>query len=287
MIQLQPRRLGLAFCTNVIPVEDLETGMEKLSQWGYDAVEFWPAAFDRYSCNDLVAMLSRTQLNCAQLSPSFDLTTGKAQLDGSLSNAVIWVERAAKLGCSLVRLLTGRVGVERVSPEGWRMAVGAIRQMCDAAAPYGVTFALETVRDSLAETSLSALRLLEEVDRENLKLNLQLPLKGEDLWDSLRGLSKFAVHMHVHNWQVAPRPEVPRNLVTTQITFLDAGVIDYRRFLREALESGFEGYMSVEHGTHHGRHVWTDTALRDGRYMRYLINDLVAEGEARAMARPV
>jgi sugar phosphate isomerase/epimerase len=270
--------LGLAFCTNVIPVDDLAAGMSRLNQWGYDAVEFWPAAFERYSNAQLRDMLVRSGLSCAQVSPSLDFTGNRAQQDAIHRLGVSFIERAMAIGAPLVRVMAGRVKAENVNDQTWQAIVNAIRRLCVVAAGHGITLALETVRDSFAETSRNALRIIDEVGQGNLRLNLQLPLRGEDIWSSLQSCGKHAMHMHIHNWQVTPSPDVPTSVLMSQITYIDAGVIDYRRFLQSVVASGFSGCISIEHGTHHGRHAWHDTAMRDGRYLRHLIGELVSQG---------
>lgn len=281
--------LGLSFCCNVIPVEEYQAAFQRLHQWGYDGVELWPPAFERYSHAQLCDMLAEAGLRCPQVSPPLDVAGNRQQVEAGFRLGSTFVHHAAAIGAPLLRVQMGRVRAEHADEQVWKYGVEALRRLAKTAANEGVVLALETVRDSMAETSRHALRILDEVGQDNLRLNLQLPLRGEDIWESLQLCSKFAAHMHIHNWQVTPSPDVPGNVLMSQITYINAGVIDYRRFAQAAVDAGFTGYLSIEHGTHHGRHAWFDTALRDGRYLRRIINELIAAGRVNQppeFARP-
>ena len=94
-----------------------------------------------------------------------------------------------------------------------------------------VTLLLETHQvihsgPCLSDTSPTTIRLLELADRPNLRVAIQTPLVGETPEDSARQLGRYVDQIQAHNWIGATE--------TTwgELTFLDAGDLDFRRYLR-------------------------------------------------------
>ena len=135
------------------------------------------------------------------------------------------------------------------------------------AAASDVTLLLETHQvihsgPCLSDTSPTTIRLLELVDRSNLRVAIQTPLVGETPEDSARQLGRYVDQIQAHNWIGATE--------TTwgQLTFLDAGDLDFSRYLRILREEGFDGWISVEHAHHH---PWEETAAHEIAYLRRLL----------------
>jgi sugar phosphate isomerase/epimerase len=75
------------------------------------------------------------------------------------------------------------------------------------------------------------------VDRTNLTVNLQPPLRGESLQESAERLGPHVTHLHAHNWIGG----------WGNFTYLDQGDEDFEAFLRTLRRQGFDGYISIEH----------------------------------------
>ena len=104
----------------------------------------------------------------------------------------------------------------------------------------------------------ASLSLLEEVGMDNLKVNLQTPLVGESVFYTAEQLGEHVVHLHGHNWIGD----------WSHRTFLDSGDVDFTAFIGVLKDKGFDGYISIEHGSHHPPY---ETAAHEIRYLKWLI----------------
>ena len=172
-----------------------------------------------------------------------------------------------RLGTPLLRVFTGKpwgdgvIGPDDATPAQWDAAIAGLQRVCDMAAPYGVRYALECHTGSLMEDTPNTLRLLQGVDRPNLGVNLQLPLKDghEPIDVSLAALGRFTWHMHAHNFSAIPNG--------TQLPLAE-GVLDYPALLTRLMADGFAGYVSIEHATYGGaRDPWA-IAAQEGAYLQ-------------------
>jgi sugar phosphate isomerase/epimerase len=89
----------------------------------------------------------------------------------------------------------------------------------------------------LVDTSAATLRILTEVDRPNLTVNLQPPLRGETLKESADRLGPHVTHLHANAWKGE----------WGNFVYLDQGDEDFEAFLRNVHSHGFDGYISIEH----------------------------------------
>lgn len=266
------------FCY-VFGPDDLETALPRLAALGYDGVEFWDdllTEVDRRRGIDYLAdLLRHSGLSCAQICPYFDFVDGPESWEKSIQVGERYLRWAITLGRPLIRIFTGKlwgksvVGSANATAEQWDAAIRGIQHLCDLAAPHGVRLALECHRGSLMDQSDSTLRLLEGVNRLNLGVNLQVPLEGEASWYSLERLGRYTVHVHAHNWVVRSG--------RIELTFLADGELNYPRFLRRLMGFGFDGYVSIEHPDHGGRHDPWETAEVEGRYLAALKRELARQ----------
>ncbi|SHF57333.1 Sugar phosphate isomerase/epimerase [Caldanaerobius fijiensis DSM 17918] len=259
-----------AFCY-IFKVEDFDQAVAKLASLGYDGVELWPQVVEVIPIEHIKEMLDANKIACAQICPYFNFVEGKELWDKSMEIASRYIDYAVKLGNPLIRVFTGRVwggpavGAHVATEEQWSAAIEGIKKICDMAAPHGLRLALECHRGTLMEDSPSALRLLREVDKPNLGLNLQLPLLNEDVDYSVEQVGKYTIHMHANNWSDRESMGQDKNL-----TFVRDGVIDYNKVIRRLLKLGFDGYVSIEHANHAGAHDPWLTAEVDGAYLNEL-----------------
>src|SRR5206468_2454812 len=103
-----------------------------------------------------------------------------------------------QLGATIVRVFTAYESAGPTPHALWQRTVAALREMCERAAPYGVTLAIQNHHD-LAVHTAALLELLADIDRPNCKLGFDAwspALRGEDLhaaaglwrtWTGMRG----------------------------------------------------------------------------------------------------
>jgi len=252
-------KAGFCYCFGL---KNWEASIVRLAESGYDGIEFWDNFLTRVDIIKLKEILDKNKTECAQICPYFDFTGGEAVWNRSIKIARKYIGWSKQLGKPLIRVFTGKVGPKEAAKKQWKDGVKGLQKICDMARSDGITFALECHENSLMEDSMSTLRLLNDVNRENLAVNLQLPLKGEDIWESIEKLGRHTVHMHVHNWV--------GKIGGFELTFLNSGVLDYKKLLRRLIKKGFSGYLSIEHPDHLTKHnPWLVAGIEAG-YLKEL-----------------
>ena len=239
---------------------------------GYDGIDLWKQYLDTADLAWVRDASAAQELQIVQVCPYFDFTTSEASAAASLREAATFVGYAESLGAPYVRAYTGTTPSAEADNAMWARCVKGLQEACDMAAASDVTLLLETHQvihsgPCLSDTSPTTIRLLELVDRPNLRVAIQTPLVGETSEDSARQLGRYVDQIQAHNWIGATE--------TTwgQLTFLDAGDLDFRGYLNILREQGFDGWISVEHAHHH---PWEQTAAHEIAYLRQLL----AEGYA-------
>ena len=247
-----------------------QDGLPRLRECGFDGIELWPDALDRFGADRWADALAAGGLRCFQLCPYFDFVHGPARIEASWRMLERFRQAARMLRCSRLRVFTGPpwgegvVGAKDATAEQWAEATRCLREFCDAAPE--VEFCLECHEGSLMEDSASALALIRGVARPNLTANLQLPLRAEPWEASVAALAEFTTHIHLHNWT--------QGLGKGSLTFLGEGAFDWRLVLRRLKRPVC---LSVEHASHGDLHDPWETARRDGPYLQALRREATTE----------
>lgn len=84
-----------------------------------------------------------------------------------------YLETAVILGAPLIRLWSGSVDFEDATQEYYDRAVRETQTLCDMAAPYGIALAFEFHPKTLSNTGEHAVKLKEDICRENFGLYYQ------------------------------------------------------------------------------------------------------------------
>jgi len=236
--------MKVGFCTNVFSDEELWPALAALREMGYDGVELWDSHLKNADLAQLGEYLAGLGLEVMQICPYFNVTGTQDELTTTIETAREYINIAKKLSCKHIRVFTGSVSSRDATPPIYRQAVKALQEMCAMNRSEGLFLVLETHEGSLMDTGPATLRLLQDVDAGNLKVNLQIPLDGgrEDVYQSVALLGKHTIHIHAHNW-IGSWPN---------FTFLEAGDYSFKQFLLALREQGFDGTDSVEHGYHSG-----------------------------------
>lgn len=110
---------------------------------------------------------------------------------------------ARALGASTIRIWAGQKGSADITAEERANVVRELQDACDVAKASGLTVSLECHNWTLTDDCDSSLRLLEEVDRDNLKLYWQ-PNQFRDNAYNLETLKRqlpYITNVHVFSWE--------------------------------------------------------------------------------------
>jgi sugar phosphate isomerase/epimerase len=136
-------------------------------------------------------------------------------------------------------------------PEVWATAVSRIKELGRHAAEVGLQVSLELYEDTYLGTADSAVRLIEEIGLDNVGLNpdvgnlIRLHRPVEDWRELYAKTLPYANYWHVKNYS---RDEAgDRSWCTATPSTLEAGVINYRQVVRDAVAGGFTGIFLMEH----------------------------------------
>ena len=111
------------------------------------------------------------------------------------------VAAAKALGAPNIRIWAGKLGSD--AEENRAAVADSIRACAQACAAQNMTLSLERHRGTLTDTPDSALRLIDEVAHENLRLYWQ-PDQAQEVdynVDSLRRLLPYVSNVHVFSWK--------------------------------------------------------------------------------------
>jgi sugar phosphate isomerase/epimerase len=152
------------------------------------------------------------------------------------------IDQTAAMGVPIFACHVGFVPEDHAHPD-YAPVRDLVRRICDYAAKYGITFALETGQ----EPAESLLHFLEDVDRPNLKLNFDpanLILYGtSEPIAALELVGKHVVSVHAKdgNW---PDPAKPGTLGTEMP--LGSGSVGMANFVNTLKKVGYTGPLTIE-----------------------------------------
>ncbi|RLP70165.1 sugar phosphate isomerase/epimerase [Mycetocola reblochoni] len=134
--------------------------------------------------------------------------------------------------------------------ETWDLAVSRIRELGKHAAEVGLPVSLEMYEDTYLGTADSAVRFVEAVGLDNVGLNpdvanlIRLHRPVEDWRELYRKTLPYANYWHVKNYT---RDEAKDGSWATSVpSTMEAGLINYREVVREAISVGFNGIILCE-----------------------------------------
>lgn len=135
-------------------------------------------------------------------------------------------------------------------PDVWQAAVSRLRELGEHAASVGLIMSLELYEDTYLGTADSAVRLVEEIGLDSVGLNpdvanlIRLHRPVEDWRELYAKTLPYANYWHVKNYT---RDEAAdRSWATSVPSTLEAGLINYRQVVRDAVALGFNGIILTE-----------------------------------------
>lgn len=140
--------------------------------------------------------------------------------------------------------------VDSTDPETWQLAVSRLQELGDHAAELGLEVSLEMYEDTLLGSSESAVRLVQDIGRDNVGLNpdlgnlyrLHRPI--EDFLTAVERCLPHSNYWHVKNYY---RDEDAAGNVVAIPAPMAYGSANYRRAIQIAVDAGFDGAFCVEH----------------------------------------
>lgn len=231
-----------------------------LSKVGYQGVELWANHLNNgIDLATIKKRLEQNNLSVPMISPYLDLTSDKVAWELSIKTAADYIQIAGFLEAPLVRAFTGTVGSRKATKIQEKNCTEGLKQICDIAAKQDIAIALETHPSTLVDNVYSTLTLLEKVKAPNLKLNLDIYHMFEVHRDPLLVLDylfPYVAHVHAKNAILTPHEhhqekhpllhDPKPKAIFTGVKPLANGEMDYEPFVKELINRGFDGYLSVE-----------------------------------------
>jgi sugar phosphate isomerase/epimerase len=131
----------------------------------------------------------------------------------------------------------------------WQHAVNGIREVADQAADMGITLALQNHAPVLTPGYEDVLAMMEEIDRKNVKLCLDVPLFYDRQSDDYVRMSveKTAEHIILSHYGAWNFSETEDGEVIQDPAPSFGGQINYKAFFKALQQNNFDGYMVSEY----------------------------------------
>jgi 3-dehydroshikimate dehydratase len=250
----------------------LDPVLELARELGFDGVEIWgrePHISERFDENRVIAarkMLTERDLTCLALGSYVVFGPSRTKEDDLVSLDDM-LQTARTLHTPLMRVWASDVGSAEATAKVWERALAETREACDRAEKFDLVLVAEMHDNTLADTAPTALRFVEEVDRENFRLNFQAASCPGPLspLERLRQVREYVAHVHLQNFHPLG-PEEERYSRAP----LPLGVIDYRPLLDELLDNGYAGAFLLEFAAVEGEGKRQSLA-QDLTYLRGLL----------------
>jgi sugar phosphate isomerase/epimerase len=131
----------------------------------------------------------------------------------------------------------------------WDRAIKGIREVAKWAEDLGITMLLQNHAPVLRPGYEDTLAMMNEIDRKNVKLCLDVPLfserqSDEYVRDAVTKCGKNILHTHYGAWNLTEDEE---GEVIQEPAPHHGGKINYEVFLEELHRQGYEGYLTSEH----------------------------------------
>jgi len=243
--------MKLSFTTLACPDWDLDAILPAARKYGYDAIDFrhYKGSTALHAMPEFTTGLADTSrriaaagLKVSGLSSGIKvLQADPAKREQVVNDAAAYARIAAGLGAPILRVFGGELGA-MPRPEAVRLGGATLRAMAGAAAPFGVTVALETHDDWTRGADAAA--LLDAAGAGTRTGVLWDVLNGwhntdeqpEQTWKSIRG-RVVATH-----WKDSSTsyPEKCRYCLPGQ------GRAPFREFHALLREGGYDGYYTFE-----------------------------------------
>jgi sugar phosphate isomerase/epimerase len=257
----------------------LEQQIHKAKQLGFDAL----AIETKRPVASPVDLSKTDRLRIKQIATDEDITlcaiesmsnfAGKymEERENNLAMMRLVLELAKGLGVDLVKIFAAWPGLindeeeiamyasfersnyyKRLYPDAlrkWNHCVEGIREVADWAADMGITLALQNHAPVITPGYEDVLTMMQEVDRKNVKLCLDVPLfydrqEDEYVREAVQKCKKYIVHTHYGAWNFSDPNE---GEVVQEPSPSSGKLINYQTFIEELQHIGYNGYLTSEY----------------------------------------
>jgi sugar phosphate isomerase/epimerase len=131
----------------------------------------------------------------------------------------------------------------------WNRAITGIREITDLAADMGITILLQNHAPVLNPGYEDTLAMLQEIDRKNLKLCMDVPLfsdrqKTEYVREAVDKCAEYIQYTHYGAWNFT---EDANGEIVQEPAPYHGGKINYEAFLEGLYHHGYDGYLVSEY----------------------------------------
>jgi sugar phosphate isomerase/epimerase len=170
----------------------------------------------------------------------------------------------------------------------WQRAVNGIREAAGWAADMGITLVLQNHAPVITPGYEDVLAMMQEIDRRNVKLCLDVPLfhdRQSDAYvqEAVQRCAEHIAYTHYGAWNFS---ETPQGDVVQDPSPSFGGTINYAAFINALQRIGYDGYLVSEYCTPAlERHeIAGIDAIDRGtrlalRYMKRLVNSSLSAGQ--------
>ena len=262
------------------PSYTLEDTIRRLARMGYDGIEIgagaphaFPSQLTPERRREIRELLDNEGITLSSMLPAPSGGPGNNPVSPLAEERRHAIEHYKELialtadwgGRTLIYLPGWRVfGTTR--RQAWKWSRAALTEIADTAGEYGVTLVIEpTPHDTnLCESSYDAIELMEDVAHPNVKLmfdTFHVLYRREVMTDYVYEMGSDLRHIHISDNDRLPP---------------GAGYGDFPALIDALLETGFDGYLTMETGFHQ-RGISPD---QDARAAIDYLQPLVAERTA-------
>ena len=131
----------------------------------------------------------------------------------------------------------------------WNRAIEGIREVADLAADMGITILLQNHAPVLNPGYEDTLSMLQEIERKNLKLCMDVPLfsdrqKTEYVREAVDKCAEYIQYTHYGAWNFT---ENANGEIVQEPAPFHGGKINYEAFLEGLYQHGYDGYLVSEY----------------------------------------
>ena len=146
------------------------------------------------------------------------------------------LQAADILGSKVIKMFPGRVPSAELTAEIWDRSQEFMREVLDRSEGSAVLFTSETHAGTLGDDPETLLRFLASVGQARMKVCWQ-PYEFTDTDAAIELYDRFAPEVeHIHL----------QGRASGEMSLLEESDLDYRRILPHVIESGFDGFFSIE-----------------------------------------
>ena len=267
--------MKIGVCTTDFAREPVRPLFERIRAIGFDCVQLSfdsvsesgfradsqieiPESVDPGVCALIRETAGRCSLGIAAVNGTFNMAHPDADVRREGVRRFEGFARAAKaLGCGLVTLCSGTrsrvslwtAGADNDGDAAWRDMADSMKAVCDTAAKYGLTLAIETEAGNIISTPERAARLLSEIGSPHLKMIMDcanLFHKGEAKRENARAVIGHAFDVFGPDVVLAHGKDI---LEGPELTFCAAGegIVDFPYFAARLKALDYGGVMML-HG---------------------------------------